>query len=130
MTIPVIKIDVLRAKMEAYVIDHTEEFITPKLRKNRDAVRWARMWLESGVSLCDINARLDVLENEYIQSERLKIMEEYEEEMEEEMDAEAWRYMIGPETGIDPHTLDQMSIDDIEQMEQEELEEQHNDTCY
>lgn len=129
MTKPAIKIDVLRAKMDAHVIDHIEDFIMPELRYNRDAIRWAYEWRQEGVSLNEINNRLHVLESEYIQSERVKIMEEHEEEMETEMEANAWRDGIGPETGIDPHTLDQMSIGDINEMEQQELEE-HNDTYY
>lgn len=130
MTKPAIKIDVLRTKMNTHVYNHIDKFIVPELRQNEDAIRWARGWLEAGVSLSDINARLNVLENEYIQSERQKIMEKHEEEMEEEMDAEAWRYKIGPETGIDPQTLDQMSTADIEEMEQREQGEQMQNDLY
>lgn len=129
---PAIKVDVLRGKMGAYVLEHIEDFITPELRDNKDAIRFAREWLEAGVSLSDINARLDVLESESIQRERLKIIEAHDEEVEALMEAEVCRDGFGHETkvGFCPQTLDQMSIADIQELEQSEKETHYNDTYY
>lgn len=131
-TEPAIKIDVLRGKMITYADEHIEEFITPELRNNRDAIRCAHEWLKSGATFHDINARLNVLETEYIQSECEKIMEEHEEEMELQEEADAWRDGFGPEikVGICHQTLDQMSTEDIYVLEQLEKEAYYSDSKY
>lgn len=132
ITKPAIEVDVLREKMKAYVLDHIADFITLELRDNKDAIRLAREWLEAGVSLNEINARLDVLESESIQSERLKIIEEHEEEVEALLEAEACRDGFGPESkaNISPRTFDEMSKPDIHELEQREQDAHYNDTYY
>lgn len=132
ITKPAIEVDILREKMEAYVLDHIENFITQKLRDNKDAIRLVREWLEAGVSLNDINARLDVLESESIQNERLKVIEEHEEEVEALMEAETCQDGFGPESkaSISPRTFDEMSKADIHELEQSEKEAHFNDTYY
>lgn len=63
--------DILRDKMDRHVIDEIEKFMAPELRGIREAIRLARRWREEGVSLQEINARLEVLEEESIQHNRL-----------------------------------------------------------
>ena len=129
---PAIKVDVLRAKMNAHAAENIETFLKPSLRKNEDAIRLARQWFENGVSLSEINARLEVLEMESIQSERLEITEANEEEVDVLLKAEALSYGSGPEikAGLCPQALDQMSTADIEELEQNRKEAHYNDTYY
>lgn len=59
--------DILRDKMDRHVSEEIEKYMAPELRGNRDAIRLARRWREEDVSLQEINARLEVLEEESIQ---------------------------------------------------------------
>lgn len=63
--------DTLREKMEEHARNNIEWHLKPVHRKNRDAVRLARLWyVEDGVTFYDINARLDALLQEALEMER------------------------------------------------------------